>query len=111
MTDKAKRVEKILPYRGGCNISQFLQLLEVDLQQISVNKSEYKCILISKLTPKANDSCLDLITSEGSTYEEIKARLLEKTGHCLSETEMKLFVNWKNDSRAVNRVNRCMQTT
>ena len=27
VTDKARRVEKILPYRDGSNVSQFLQLL------------------------------------------------------------------------------------
>ena len=50
-----------------------------------------------------------MITSEGSTYEEIKARLLEKTGLCLREAEMKLFVHWKDDSREVDRVDRCRQ--
>ena len=71
--------------------------------------SEYKCTLISKLSPKTKDSCLDLITSERSTYDEIKARLLEKTGLCLREAEMNLFINWKDDSREVDRVDTCRQ--
>ena len=41
MTDKARRVEKILPYRDGSNISQFLQSLEIEPQQNSVKWSEY----------------------------------------------------------------------
>ena len=82
MTNKARGVEKILPYRDGINISKFLQSPEIELQQISVKMSEYKCILISKLSPKAKDSCLELIISEGLTYEDIEARLLEKTGLC-----------------------------
>ena len=107
--NKARRVEKILPYRDGSNISQFLQSLEIKLQQIRVKMSEYKCILISKLSLKVKDSCLDLITSEGLTYDEIKAKLLEKRGLCLRQAEMKLFVNWKDDCREVDRVDRCRQ--
>ena len=42
-----------------------------------MKRSEYKCYLISKLSPKVKDSCLDLTTSEGSSYKEIKAKLLE----------------------------------
>ena len=74
-----------------------------------MKRSEYKCILISQLSPKALDSYLDLITSEGSTYEEIKARLLEKTGLCLREAKMKLFIYWKDDSREVDRVDKYRQ--
>ena len=51
----------------------FFMAPTVELRQISAKRSEYKSILISKLSPKAKDSCFDLITSEGSTYEEIKA--------------------------------------
>ena len=45
----------------------------------------------------------------GVDLREIKARVLEITGFCLREAEMKLFVNWKDDGREIDRVDRCRQ--
>ncbi len=80
MTDKDRMVEKILSYRDGNNVSEFLQSLEIELQQLEVKRPENKRILISKLSLKAKDACLDLITTDTLTYEDIKAKLLQKTG-------------------------------
>ena len=38
-----------------------------------------------------------------------KLQAIRKNSLCLHETEMKLFVNWKDDSRKVDRVDRCRQ--
>ncbi len=107
--DRYKCIERFPPYKDDSSMKEFLQSLEIEFNLAKVNGSEYKRILISKLSPKAKDICIDLITDNTVGYVGIKDRLLEKTGMCMREAELKLFVNWKEEFRDVDRVDRCRQ--
>ena len=60
--DKYKAIEIFHPYKDGTDMWEFIQALEIEFDQARVNPREYKRILISKLSPKTKDICIDLIT-------------------------------------------------
>ncbi len=104
--DMGKMVDRILPYREGADISQLLLALEAELHDIGVRKEDFWHILISKLPPKTKENVLDLLCEKGCTYDKLKSKLLDKMGLSQREVEVKLFIDWEEDTRNMDRVDR-----
>ena len=60
--DKYIAIKRLHPYKNGTDMREFIQTLEIEFDQARVDPREYKRILISELSPKTKDICVDLIT-------------------------------------------------
>lgn len=69
--------------------------------------TKYRGTLTSKLPPKIKADCLDIIADNTKSYDDFKERLLDKSGICLHEIELKSFVTLQEDMRNVDRVEVC----
>ena len=105
--DKYKAIEMFHQYKDGTDMREFIQALEIEFDQARVDPREYKRILISKLSPKTKDICIDLITDSWVGYMSLKGRLLEKSGMSLREVETCLFVSWGGETKDMDRKDRC----
>ncbi len=63
LMDKGRMVSSIPGYKDGSEIAKYIRGLEANLTDIGVERSQFKRILLSKLTPKAREQVVELVDS------------------------------------------------
>ena len=103
---RERKVEQIKPYKDGTDMNMYLEGLDRDLTTIGVDRREWKRILTSKLSIKATGVITDLMSVEDFGYEEVRERLLERTGVNFIQAGVQIFRGWMNNLLRQTRGNR-----
>ena len=73
------------------NVELYLQLLENELHQADVPCTRWKSILTPHLTPALKDHIGDLQADPTKSYDDIKARLLDRSGQTALRVGVRAF--------------------
>ena len=68
--------------------------LEQELDYVAVDRGDWKRTLVSKLTIGSKGIVRDLIVSDDYTYDNLRERLLNRTGISPVEAGIKIFHGW-----------------
>ena len=71
--------------KEGCNIVQYLEHFESELEEAHIPPAKWKKILVGKLSTKADKVCAHLINDQTATYDDIKRYLLANIGPSMDE--------------------------
>ncbi len=115
--DSEKLIDKIPPMFESSDVELYLQSLENELIQANIPRGRWKSLLTPRLTPTLKEQIGDLQGNLESTYEDIKARLLDRAGLTPLQAGQQLFnmrprdVKDMSSSQLIQKVDRLLYRT